>query len=187
MYQGEYNGFHVEAGTLPGPAINIQVRGSFGSPARIRLGTGGEITFPDADVAHLSASSKDEAWVRVLLAEGESRDAILGLLGDAGAQGPRWVAMNRQMMFAYIAGPSARRVTAEDARQWVYRAVDLAKAAQALAPESSPDVSSLEAPPIDLAPVPSAGSQPQRAIVLAAVLAIAALGAAMYFVFSTGQ
>jgi hypothetical protein len=185
-YQGEYNGFPIEVSQLPGPAITIQVRGRFGPHARVRLGQADPISFADADLAHLSAASGDEAWLATLLAGDESREAVLGLLGEAGAQGVRWIAMKRDLLLVYLKGAPVQRVTAEDARGWVYQAVDLAKAVQALAPESAPDDAAPEALPADFAPAASSGSQPQRAIILAIALAIAALSTAIVFIATGG-
>jgi hypothetical protein len=156
QYHGAVGGRKVDVYFYRGPMLDLYVS----TPLKTRLSVGVKdsvgqaiaglvnrqpVKLDDPELSRLNFFLSDEPWGRAWLADPEAKAALLRLTSDEGSYELRQVHLQPEAFLLKLYHTDQKRITYENARQWIADLTTLARVAESLpAPEKIIEASPLE-------------------------------------------
>jgi len=156
QYHGTVAGRRVDVYFYRGPMLDLYLS----TPLKTRLSIGQKdsvgqavaglinrqpVNLNDPELSRLNVFPSDETWTRALLADPVAKGALLRLTSDEGPYELRQVHLQPEAFLLKLYHTDQKRITLENARQWLSDLTTLARIAESLpAPEKIIEASPLE-------------------------------------------
>jgi len=156
QYHGAVGGRQVDIYFYRGPTLDLYLS----TPLKTRLGISVKdsvgqavsglmnrqpLNLDDGDLSRLNIFPLDEGWTRALLADPTAKAAILRLTADEGSYELRQVLLQPEAFVLRCSHTDQKKITNENARQWLSDLTTLARSAESLPPPTkTAEASTLE-------------------------------------------